>query len=194
MIELVDLYLAVSKMESGLMGAEPAELELSELVLRGVEEQSPLAKTRRIAVSFAVPVGLRVLADPLLLARVLQNLLNNALKYINEGGRVEITAALDEAGRVVLTVADDGPGIADNELPLLFDRYHQAKARREGRLLGMGLGLAFCRQALPRWAGTSASISARREPLHRPPAVRAEPRRASGRGRLISARAGGRSR
>jgi signal transduction histidine kinase len=153
MIELIDLYLEVSKMDAGTASAEIEELDLSRIASRCAEEQSPLARERRIALVVDVPAGLKVMADEQLLTRVVQNLVNNALKYTPEGGRVELSAALRGRNAVQACVADTGPGIAREEIPHLFDRYHQAKARREGRIKGTGLGLAFCRQALTMMKG-----------------------------------------
>jgi signal transduction histidine kinase len=145
MVELIDLYLDVSKLDSGLMGIEPAALDLAKIVRQCVEEQSLLARERRLALRVDVPDGLMVLADAQLLPRVVLNLLNNALKFTPEGGSVSLAAG--GRGPVELRVEDTGPGIAPEEIPRLFDRYHQARARREGRIQGTGLGLAFCRQA-----------------------------------------------
>jgi len=149
----VDLYLDVSKIDAGQMRTEIKELDLAQLVRACVEEQSPLTKQRRISLAVRVPSGLKVLADAELLQRVVQNLLNNALKFTPEGGRVELSAAPEPRDAARLCFADTGPGIAPEEIPRLFDRYHQAKARREGRIKGTGLGLAFCRQALAAMRG-----------------------------------------
>ena len=152
MMDLIDLYLDVSKLAAGCMRTEIAELDFSDIASRCVREQSPLTRERRIGLSVDVPPGLRVMADEHLLPRVVQNLLNNALKFTPEGGRVELSARA--RGRAVqFAVADTGPGIGPAEIPRLFDRYHQSKERREGKTKGTGLGLAFCRQALSAMKG-----------------------------------------
>lgn len=148
MMSLLDLYLDVSKLDAECMRTEINELDFTGIVLRCVEEQSPLARERRIAVAVNVPPGLKVMADAELLPRVVQNLIGNALKFTPEGGRVELSADVRGRNAVQFSVADTGPGIARKEIPRLFDRYHQAKARREGKIKGTGLGLAFCRKAL----------------------------------------------
>lgn len=153
MITLLDLYLDVSKLTAGCMPSEIKELDLTDIAHRCVEEQAPLALERRIALTAGVPAGLKVLADQELLPRVLQNLINNALKFTPEGGRVDLTAKVRDRSLVECAVADTGPGIAPDEIGRLFDRYHQSAARREGRIKGTGLGLAFCRQALATMKG-----------------------------------------
>ncbi len=148
MAELLDLYLDVAKLDAGLMPVEARELDGAQVAERCAAQQAPLARARAVTLVVRTEDGARVLADEALLERVLQNLLDNAVKYAPEGGRVEL--ALDAASPdfVLFHVTDNGPGIPEEELPLLFDRYHQARARREGRTKGTGLGLAFCRRAL----------------------------------------------
>lgn len=151
--ELLDLYLDLAKLEAGLMPVKPTGMDLPEAVRGCVEEQVPLARERDVRVEVRAPQEARVLADPDLLSRVVENLLNNALKFTRKGGRVTLSAGPAEPGFVALSVEDEGPGIPPEELPLLFDRYHQARARREGKLKGTGLGLSFCRQALGAMGG-----------------------------------------
>jgi signal transduction histidine kinase len=152
MTALLDLYLDVSKFDAGRMPVEIEKLDFSSIARRCAEEQSLLARERRIALAVDVPDGLSVLADAELLPRVILNLLGNALKFTPEGGRVRLSARGGGNG-VELSLDDTGPGIAAEELPRLFDRYHQAKAKREGKVRGTGLGLAFCRLALTAMKG-----------------------------------------
>ncbi|MFI5362112.1 MAG: sensor histidine kinase [Elusimicrobiota bacterium] len=153
MIDLIDLYLDVAKMEAGCVRVEFEELDFSRIVHRCLEEQSPLARERRIVLDVYIPPGLKVLADAELLPRVVQNLINNAIKFTPEGGLVELSAGVRGRASVRLCVTDTGPGIAREAVPLLFDRYHQSRARREGKIKGTGLGLAFCRKALAAMQG-----------------------------------------
>lgn len=148
MITLLDLYLDVAKLTAGCMKTEIKELDFTGIARRCVEEQAPLARERRIVLTSSVPAGLKVMADEDLLPRVLQNLINNALKFTPEGGRVDLSSEVRDRNLVECAIADTGPGIAPDEIGHLFDRYHQSAARREGRIKGTGLGLAFCRQAL----------------------------------------------
>lgn len=156
MTDLLDLYLDVAKLDAGLMPASVEPVDLGEAARAVVEQQAPLARSRGVRLESSVPEGIRAAADPALLARVLQNLVDNALKFTPSGGWVELGAERGPSPMVRLTVTDTGAGIAPQELPLLFDRYHQAAARRAGRSQGTGLGLAFCRQALKAMKGRIA--------------------------------------
>ena len=83
-----------------------------------------------------------VLADPGRMAQVLDNLLSNALRYTDPGGRVVVTTQ-PRAGRIVLDVADDGIGIAADELPRIFDRFWRSDKSRARTRGGAGIGLAI---------------------------------------------------
>lgn len=155
-LELLNLYLDVSKLEAGLMPVSARELPLLGLAAACAAELSPLARSRNIQVAVEVPADSRVRADPALLARVVQNLLDNALKYTREGGRVVLKGVGEEGPMAGLSVEDDGIGIAPEDLPLIFDRFYQARARREGRIQGNGLGLTFCWEAMKAMGGEIA--------------------------------------
>ena len=148
MMELIDLYLDVAKLDAGQMAVESARLNLATVAHKCMEEQASLAAERRIDVSLDIPLVLTVEADDRLLSRVIQNVLNNALKFSPEGGRITISAAPGAREQVDVSIRDTGPGIDPEDLLRLFDRYHQAETRRAGRRPGTGLGLAFCREAL----------------------------------------------
>ena len=152
MTELLDLFLELAQFDAGTVPVHPGNILIADLVGKCVEEQAVAAQVGGVEVSVAVPDGLKVLADEALLSRVLQNLLNNALKFTLQGGRVIISGAEEEGG-VALRVKDTGSGIAPEHLPFLFDRAYQAKARREGKIKGNGMGLAFCREALRAMGG-----------------------------------------
>jgi two-component system, OmpR family, sensor histidine kinase MprB len=110
---------------------------LDELV-EGVVER---AKTRSPDVTFVTSLTpTRVRIDPVLLERAVSNLLDNAVKYSPEGAPIEVIVR-DGA----VTVADHGPGVADEDLPRIFDRFYRAAASRSKP--GAGLGLAIVREA-----------------------------------------------
>jgi two-component system sensor histidine kinase BaeS len=155
MLELLNDHLDVAKLDAGMMPVEPEAVDLGALLAECVQDQASTAAQKEIAVSASAAPGLRALADPILARRVVQNLLNNALKFTPEGGRVSLSAVAD-GRRVTIRVEDSGPGIAAEDLPRIFDRYYQARARRAGRIRGVGLGLTFCREAMKAMGGEIA--------------------------------------
>jgi signal transduction histidine kinase len=108
--------------------------------------------------------------DPGLISRVLNNLLDNAIKFTPEGGRVRVWARRDgetAAGELLIGVSDEGPGIPEDEQHRLFEKFRRIRSVR-GRRSGSGLGLPFCKLAVEAHGGriwvqnlSSESASAR---------------------------------
>jgi two-component system sensor histidine kinase MprB len=113
------------------------DVQLDELV-EGVVER---ARTRAPQATFVTALApTKVHVDPVLLERAVSNLLDNAVKYSPEGAPIEVTV---RDGQVI--VADHGPGVADEDMPRIFDRFYRAAASRSKP--GAGLGLAIVREA-----------------------------------------------
>jgi signal transduction histidine kinase len=92
------------------------------------------------------------------LRQVIHNLLDNALKFTPEGGRVSVWLEpdVDRSGEVKLTVEDTGPGIPAEDLPFVFDRFFRSGGKRQtsGEARGSGLGLSICRSVVRAHDGT----------------------------------------
>ena len=158
MVELITLYLDVAKLDAGVAEFRRVPVRLADTVRDETAELDVVARGKNLEISSILPDDVVVDADPELLSRVVQNLLDNAVKFTPLGGRVELKLRA-EGGQAELTVKDSGPGIAAEELPLLFDRFHQARARRSGAIQGTGLGLTFCREAVKAMGGSIAVAS-----------------------------------
>jgi signal transduction histidine kinase len=116
------------------------ELDLRRLVTGVAARFAPAFLDGRLAFSLA-PESARVLTDPKWLAFVLSQIFSNALKYLPPGGEVRASCRAEPSG-VVLDIEDNGPGIAAEDLPRLFDRGFTGHARRSVHSTGMGLYLA----------------------------------------------------
>ena len=79
--------------------------------------------------------------DPVLLAQAVNNLIDNALKYVPPGGTVSVNAVRGEGDAVEIAVADDGPGVADSEKPRLVERFYRGDTSRGTPGVGLGLSL-----------------------------------------------------
>lgn len=157
----VGRLLDLSRMESGRMDVRPGPFALRDM-LRAVEASyRPTAERRDI--EFTVIAGddgdLTVVADEeRLRTNVLGNLLDNAFKFSQAGGRVELRGRVDD-GVLVLEVEDDGLGIPEDDLPHVFEKYYQSD--RSARSLGTGLGLAIGREVVEAHGGSIEAESER---------------------------------
>lgn len=157
MLDLVNTLLDLSRMESGELVLKRAPLDLNHLVNEVLSDLTPLANDQGVLLINDVQAGLPALpADREKLSRVLTNLLDNALKFSPPGGQVSVRASLiradDNRTVVQCTVLDTGPGIPEEYLSRIFDRFVQVEGRK-GRRQGTGLGLAFCKMAIEAHGG-----------------------------------------
>ena len=140
---LIDDLLDVSRITRGKIGLRKEPLNLSPVVSAAVEAVRPLLEERKHELSISLNNGgLRLEADPLRLEQILVNLLTNAAKYTDSGGKISLTAR-HEGPDVVIRVRDTGMGISPELLPRIFDLFAQGDrtmARSEG---GLGIGLTL---------------------------------------------------
>jgi two-component system sensor histidine kinase CpxA len=100
-----------------------------------------------------VPADLIVTANPDLLLRALANLLRNALQHAGSAGPITVRAA-SEGDEVVITVADSGPGVPEDELPKIFDAFYRLDTSRTRGTGGTGLGLAIVKTCVESCCGS----------------------------------------
>jgi signal transduction histidine kinase/ActR/RegA family two-component response regulator len=143
-VRLVDDLLDVSRITRGNIELEREEVDVADSIGKAIEMASPLLEERRHELVTSFTRGLYVSADPVRLAQVLANLLTNAAKYTERGGKVEI-AATREGDHIVIRVADNGVGIAPEVLPHVFDTFYQSRQSIDRAHGGLGLGLAIVR-------------------------------------------------
>ena len=140
---LVDDLLDVSRIARGMIDLKREVVELASVVAAAVEQVSPLLEERQHYLRLSVPRhGFRVFADPARLAQVFFNLLHNAAKYTDPGGHLTVVARR-EGLEVLLSVRDDGMGIAPELQPRVFDTFFQARQEVDRAKGGLGLGLAL---------------------------------------------------
>jgi signal transduction histidine kinase/CheY-like chemotaxis protein len=158
LVRLVDDLLDVSRVTRGTVRLEPRPVGIEEIVARAVETASPLVEERRHALSLDLAPGLRVRADAARIAQVIANLLTNAAKYTDPGGRVAVHAAADGA-MARIAVQDSGIGISPALLPHLFDPFVQGERALDRSPGGLGLGLAIARSLVDLHGGRIAAES-----------------------------------
>jgi signal transduction histidine kinase len=144
LVRLVDDLLDVSRMTRGKVRLELRVVDAGEVVSRAVELASPLLEERRHALEVVVEPGLRLHADPNRVAQVVSNLLTNAAKYTDPGGRVTVRAARDgDLARIA--VSDTGIGLSPALVPRIFDLFVQGERDLDRAPGGLGIGLTIVR-------------------------------------------------
>jgi len=138
---LVDDLLDATRVARGKVDLAPRRVDLAEIVRRAVEDYTPEFASRGIALALQSHGTLFIDADPTRIAQVVGNLLQNALRYTNSQGHVQVYARRED-GRAVIRVADDGIGISPDLLPHVFEPFVQAEYKQSPHG-GLGLGLAL---------------------------------------------------
>jgi signal transduction histidine kinase len=153
MVRLISEILDLSKLEAGKLDLEPQRFDLAGMAAEVVERFGPSARHKGIDLAIRrPPEPCEITADAGRLDQVLMNLLGNALKFTRRGGAVAVEVA-PHGREVELSVSDSGPGIAESELPLLFERFSQTTAARFSKSPGTGLGLLICRHLVEAHGG-----------------------------------------
>jgi signal transduction histidine kinase/ActR/RegA family two-component response regulator len=157
---LVDDLLEVSRFTLDKIRLDKHAVLAQAVVARAVETSRPLIDARRHALTIDAPdEPLSIEADPVRLAQVIGNLLNNAAKYTEEGGKIHVGIARD-GDDVLIRVADDGVGIPAEMLGAVFDLFAQSDRSLDRAQGGLGIGLTLARRIMQMHGGTLTAESA----------------------------------
>jgi signal transduction histidine kinase len=158
--ELVDDLLDIARFDLDLLEFRPSIFPLIPFLDRTLSLARTLAASKGLAFHVAAePAGLIVRTDPNPLARVLQNLASNAVKF-TDGGEVHVSARVARTGELILAVRDTGRGIAADDQVDIFDEFAQLDNPEGDRTKGTGLGLAICRRLVAALGGRIEVVSA----------------------------------
>ena len=156
---LVDDLLDVSRITRGKINLAKESLEVSSLIERAVETSHPLITERAHDLVVDVPKEpLKVLGDPTRLTQALGNVLSNAAKYTERGGRIAIAVRRDGA-EVAIRVSDTGEGIPADLLPVIFNLFTQLERTSGHAQGGLGIGLALVRRLVEMHGGSVTAHS-----------------------------------
>ena len=150
----------LSMIESGEVALRVEVHDLAQIVDEMVVLASSRAEAAKVTVENIVPRGFTICADRYRLEQILNNLIDNAVKFNVAGGRVEISAERAAEGASVVHVSDTGAGIPMADLPRVFERFYRADRSRSREVGGSGLGLAIVKH-LARAHGGSVSVASR---------------------------------
>ncbi|HKC56038.1 MAG TPA: ATP-binding protein [Vicinamibacterales bacterium] len=140
--QLIADVLDISRMISGRVKLEVSAVSLARVIWDAVDSIRPGAAARAIELHLDVDEGPIANADPDRLQQIVWNLLSNASKFTPEGGRIDVSLQADRT-RAMITISDNGAGIAPDFLPFVFDRFRQAEQGFTRSHGGLGLGLAI---------------------------------------------------
>lgn len=154
LLDMINDLLTISKMENGSLGVNYSEVETPVLAMHALEQVRALAKEHNHDLQWQFAESLPALrADEQLLCRVLVNLMGNAIKFTPNGGTIALKVQPDTAsGALLFSIQDSGPGIPEEHLERIFDKFAQVKGGT-GPRTSTGLGLTFCKLAIEAHAG-----------------------------------------
>jgi signal transduction histidine kinase len=153
MVRLIDDLLDVARITTGKLELRKARVELSTLLMNAVEANRPLIDQMGHELKLALPPPIQLHADPVRLTQVISNLLNNAAKYTDKGGRI-VVAAIRQGDEAVVTVTDSGVGIPVDMQRRIFDTFAQVDRSLTRSQGGLGLGLTLVKQLIELHGGT----------------------------------------
>lgn len=151
LMEMISSLLDVSKMEHGEMPLDLSVFNIAEVAREVADKLEPLRESRALIFEFSEE-PLLVRADRHLIARVIQNLLSNALKFTPVDGRI-LVAGEKSDGYIRVSVTDNGPGIPKEYHEKIFEKFGQVEARANRQKYSTGLGLTFCKLAVEAHGG-----------------------------------------
>lgn len=140
MSNLVNRLLTLSRSDSGRLVLENAPVDLSETCRMVAEQQTIAAEDKNISIETDIAEDITVTGDEAMIIRILLNLMDNAVKYGKEGGKITLSLA-EEGDHAVCVVEDDGIGISEESLEKIWERFYRVDASRSEE--GAGLGLAM---------------------------------------------------
>jgi signal transduction histidine kinase len=142
LLDMINTMLLISKTESGVDKLDHRKIDLSEIIRSACDLFEPMAEDNGLTLVCNVPDQCHLLGDSRMIQRMFANLLDNAIKYTPAGGTVSVSVSENEKKDLVVTVKDTGMGIAESDLPRIFDRFYRCDQSRSRPGIGLGLSLA----------------------------------------------------
>jgi hypothetical protein len=155
-IRIFDALLRLAEIDAGMRRSGFVTVDVADLASKAVEFYEPAAELKQIALRVRCAGPMPVAGDPVLLAQALGNLIDNALKYAPEGGKIEVAVGGNPNGAVEVSVADNGPGISDAEKPRVIERFYRGDGSRGTPGVGLGLSLVH---AIARLHGSALDLA-----------------------------------
>lgn len=159
MVRLVNDLLDVARITSGKVELRKQRAEIGDLIKVAIETSLPLIESSKHRLTVTVPdESMLVYVDPERISQVISNLLNNAAKYTPAGGAIKLQVSHDDS-EVIVSVTDNGIGIAPQSIGAVFDLFRQVGQDFERSQGGLGIGLSLVRQLVELHGGTASAES-----------------------------------
>jgi signal transduction histidine kinase len=161
LLDMINRLLELTKIHSGSITLNPEEVDLAEIVAACVAHLGERAAAARVEVASLMDdrAGLAYV-DPTRTRQIFFNLIDNAIKFSREGGRVTVSVERGPSGRIVVTIADEGIGMSEGDIETVLSRFGQVESGLDRRYDGTGAGLPIAR-ALTELQGGVLTISSR---------------------------------
>jgi len=154
MLLLIRDLLNVSRIDQGELPFTREEIDIKELIKKVVSTMQPVAKANKITLisKFSEARFPKILADPVYLTMVINNFIDNAIRYSNDNGKVEVRFDFDDVN-VTFEVEDNGVGISENEKKHVFEKFFRAHSSLRHKKEGTGLGLYIAKSVIEQMHG-----------------------------------------
>jgi len=153
MRELISDLLTVSRIETAKLALKKKGFSLEELVKKLISEYDPFAKASNVQITFSAAADLpQVVSDPFQIRLVIENLVDNAIRYIKDRGKVEIKLSKEENG-VRFSIKDSGVGIPEKDQKYIFQKFFRSENIVRYQTQGSGLGLYISKEIIKRSKG-----------------------------------------
>lgn len=155
LLELVNNILDVSRLEDGRLNILPEPLNLPPAIEQALSVVRPMAQEKMLEIQVDIEPGLPVVqGDPKRVVQILLNLIGNAIKYVPDTGRIQVSAHLDTSTNMVsVSVSDNGVGIPAQQLPYIFDQFSRIERDAIRHTVGTGLGLYISKKLVEAHGG-----------------------------------------
>ena len=154
LLNLVNEFLDLSKLEEGHIELVKEEVDLKQLIQNSLDHYSVLAQDKKISLKSSVDPSLSSISvDPHRLDQVFANLLSNAIKFTAQGGEIEVGGRRENGATAKVWVKDNGVGIPSQEIDQLFQKYRQTTSGKTAKEKGTGLGLVICKMIVEAHGG-----------------------------------------
>jgi len=159
LLELINDILDLSRIEAGRLDLHPEVINAGDAILETIGSLGPLANNKNIRIVEDIDRSVQITADPVRFKEIISNLVNNAIKFTPEGGRITVECH-QGSDQAIFAVADTGIGIPAAEHEAIFDKFYQLGSTTRGVREGTGLGLAITKSLVEMHGGTISVQSA----------------------------------